>query len=73
MINPAKADIGKAVVYSPRHGREELGLITSFNDAVVFVRYGAEGDTWSRQVKATYRKDLFWPTKTNPIHDYKIL
>ncbi len=55
MINPTKADIGRVAVYKPRHGKEEAGIIESFNDSVVFVRY-----RYDKQTKATYRKDLFW-------------
>lgn len=36
----------------------EEGVITSFNDAVIFVRY--RGDNHS---KATSREDLEWTTK----------
>ena len=66
MIKPTKDDIGRSVIYIPNCDSyfsltietqdEEIGVITSFNDAVVFVRFGSE-----KQAKAIYRKDLFWP------------
>ena len=56
MIDPNAADIGRKVVYRDRTGwKVEEGVITSFNDTCVFVRYGA--DTGSR---ATRREDLDW-------------
>ncbi|KKL84629.1 hypothetical protein LCGC14_1962860 [marine sediment metagenome] len=71
MINPTKADIGRSVVYLPKHGEEEAGLITSFNQSVVFVRYRYDK---SEQTIATYRKDLVWASDFNtltPIHPLK--
>ena len=49
--------IGKRVVYTPLNSRgvQEEGVITSFNDIFIFVRY--DGDTHS---KATYPHDLEW-------------
>ena len=58
MIEPTTSDIGRAVVYTGNRypgGKLEQGVITSFNDHRVFVRYGA--DTHS---KATSRADLEW-------------
>jgi hypothetical protein len=58
MIEPIEADIGCAVIYTGNRypgGKLEEGVITSFNDHSVFVRYGA--DTHS---KATSRADLEW-------------
>ena len=58
MIEPTEHDIGRAVVYTGNRypgGKLEEGVITSFNDYRVFVRYGA--DTYS---KATSRADLEW-------------
>ncbi len=57
MINPVDKDIGRRVIYRPSHDpySNESGIITSFSDNLVFVRYGA--DTWS---KGTYRRDLHW-------------
>lgn len=64
MIDPTTNDIGRAVIYQGGHpdDREE-GIITSFNDACVFVRYGAK---WNSQ--ATSRCDLTWsfPTADQP-------
>lgn len=56
MISPDDRDIGRLVIYReiPGHIREQ-GVITSFNDGYVFVRYGS--DTHS---KATRREDLEW-------------
>jgi hypothetical protein len=58
MIEPGKEDIGRAVLYTGnRHpgGKPEDGIITSFNDHAVFVRYGAD-----KHSKATNRQDLEW-------------
>jgi hypothetical protein len=59
MIEPTEHDIGRAVVYTGNRrypgGQLEQGVITSFHDYAVFVRYGA--DTYS---KATSRADLEW-------------
>ena len=58
MIKPTQADIGRTVLYTGnryRGGKIEPGVITSFNEHAVFVRYGA--DTGS---KATSREDLEW-------------
>ena len=58
MIEPVKVDIGKAVIYiGNRHpgGELEEGVITSFNEHLVFVRYGS--DHYSQ---ATRRQDLEW-------------
>ncbi len=58
MINPTKADIGRSVLYVPKYGKPEMGVITSFDTSVVFVRYGSD-----EQAKATYKRDLFWSSK----------
>lgn len=57
MINPDLADIGRKVVYRPRfHGAvPEEGVITSFNETCVFVRYGADVHS-----KGADRRDLEW-------------
>jgi hypothetical protein len=58
MIEPTKDDVGRAVVYTGnRHpgGKLEQGIITSFHDHAVFVRYGADTNS-----KATSRADLEW-------------
>jgi len=62
MIEPTDADLGKHVIYKrdwmqPKDW--EHGVITSFNEKFVFVRYGT--GTIS---KATRREDLYWATKT---------
>ena len=57
MIDPTDADIGRAVLYrdAGQAYDGERGVITSFNQHYVFVRYGA-GDG----AKATSRSDLEW-------------
>jgi hypothetical protein len=56
MIKPKENDIGRKVVYRDRHGwKVQEGVITSFNDTNVFVRFG--DDTGS---KVTRRHDLDW-------------
>lgn len=60
MIEPTDRDIGRKVVYTGNRypgGQPEEGVITSFNDHAVFVRYGAEYGS-----KATSREDLEWMT-----------
>lgn len=61
MIDPTKDDIGRKVVYRDLGGRGKIeeGVITSFNDHYVFVRYG--GNTTSA---ATNRNDLEWSHRT---------
>jgi hypothetical protein len=54
MIDPKQTDVGRGVIYQGGHPDDrEAGVITSFNDHVVFVRYG-------RKVQATSREDLTW-------------
>ena len=53
MINPTKDDIGRKVIYHLNPAMFEVGVITSFNDKYVFVRYGADIHS-----KATRREDL---------------
>lgn len=64
MIDPGPSDLGRAVVYYPPWTDgwprqpappPEDGVITSFNQSYVFVRYN--GDSAS---KATRREDLQW-------------
>ena len=51
MIEPTEEDIGRKVIY---YGyEEEHGVITSFNDVTVFVRYGDDSHS-----KSTSREDL---------------
>lgn len=52
-LDEAAQAIGLGVVYTPRGGRIEDGIITSVNEHYVFVRYA--GDTGS---KATRPEDL---------------
>ena len=62
MINPKEKDIGRTVIFRPGHWSnsniEEKGIITSFNEVVVFVRYNS-----NKQPKATLRSDLTWEIK----------
>ena len=59
MIQLTQADVGRKAIYRERGdfpGRKvEEGVITSFNDSVVFVRYGASASS-----VATSRGDLEW-------------
>ena len=56
MIEPTEKDIGRKVIYTGNYGGpDEEGVITSFNDRVVFVRYGAKIHS-----EATNRSDLKW-------------
>ncbi|MDO8534108.1 MAG: hypothetical protein Q7S17_05125 [Xanthobacteraceae bacterium] len=58
MIDPTLADIGRLVVYTGNRypgGKLEEGVITSFSDTSVFVRYGADVHS-----KGTDRRDLEW-------------
>lgn len=59
MIEPTERDIGCGVVYRARHpgAAPEDGIITSFNDICVFVRYGSDAHS-----KGTKREDLEWTT-----------
>lgn len=54
-IDPTEADIGRQVIYHGHAGERESGVITSYNDSVVFVRYGT-GCTSA----ATDREQLAW-------------
>jgi hypothetical protein len=55
MVIPSQDDIGRAVVYMRGDPPFDEGVITSFNDHFVFVRYGKD---WHS--KATHRSDLQW-------------
>jgi hypothetical protein len=41
-----ESDLGRGVVYTPRTGPREDGVITSWNDKYIFVRY--DGDRVSK-------------------------
>lgn len=58
MINVTEEDIGRKVVYRIGKDNEETGVITSYNDYGVFVRYG--NNTGSQ---STHRADLEWEIK----------
>ena len=53
MIEVTDHDIGRAVIYRPLDNEPERGIITSFNERFVFVRYSDDS-----QSKATQRRDL---------------
>lgn len=56
MIDPTPADIGRAVVYRDRDlFLREDGVITSFTESYVLVRYGTDSTS-----RATRRRDLEW-------------
>jgi hypothetical protein len=64
MIEPTLDDIGRRVVYIGAKytgGRLDRGIITSFNEHLVFVRYGGKAGTTSA---GTCRKDLEWADGT---------
>lgn len=60
MIEPTESDVGRRVVYRPRFAGavSEEGVVTSFNERYVFVRYGTQSTS-----AATLREELEW---TNP-------
>ncbi len=58
-LNPTEADIGRQVIYHGWAGERESGVITSFNDSFVFVRYGM-GCTSA----ATAREQLSWAVQS---------
>jgi hypothetical protein len=67
MISPNPADIGRAVAYRGNSDTvPEIGIITSFDQFFVFVRYGAEPH--SRATKASH---LEWvgPASSASSHD----
>ncbi len=54
MIEPTEKDIGRKVIYQGGHPDDKQeGVITSYNDYCVFVRYGS-----SVISQATFRQDL---------------
>ena len=74
MIEPKQENISDAVVYVPTHAKGnrahpdcEYGVITSFNDRVVFVRYGKNTES-----QGTDRADLFWQDEKSHCDDYYI-
>jgi hypothetical protein len=56
MIDPQPGDEGRQVIYLRGFRRREPGVISSWNEEYVFVRYGI-GST----AAATKREDLEWP------------
>ena len=63
MIEPTEKDIGRAVVYDPGYPEAELqdGVITSYNEHTVFVRYANQHPGANGQ--GTNREDLHWLSK----------
>lgn len=59
MVDPRPGDEGKWVHYKAHDGHIENGRVSSWNDSVVFVRYG-RGDT----AAATDRSQLDWGYST---------
>ena len=59
MIEPTKDDIGRKVFYSDFKGDLEHGVISSFNDDYIFVKYEGRYNT-----QATSREDLSWSVET---------
>lgn len=55
MIDPTKDDIGRLVIYQVGTEFQEEGIVTSFNNFYVFVRFKGENHS-----KATLRYDLTW-------------
>lgn len=56
MIEPTKGDIGRWVVYLPNHPTDrEVGVISSFNEHLVFVRYTSKPNG-----EGTHRGNLEW-------------
>ena len=70
MIEPVSSDIGRSVIYKHSHhnGKMEVysvieqGVITSFNESYVFVRYDGHQHT-----QATRREDLQWVNGENKL------
>lgn len=57
-IQPSQSDIGRSVIYRGHAGEMEEGIITSFNDKYVFVRYRRQHPTAPGQ--ATSAEQLEW-------------
>lgn len=56
MIEPQEGDAGRSVIYTDPHKRvSERGIITSWNDTHIFVRYG-----YGSTSAATPRDRLEW-------------
>lgn len=60
MIEPTLKDIGREVIFRPIEASIQYGVITSFNDFCVFVKYGT-----SVTSQASFREDLFWIGEEN--------
>lgn len=59
MIDPKPEDVGRGVVYRDSFTRAPMpGVITSFNEHSVFVRY--QGQFVAATGQATLREDLEW-------------
>lgn len=58
VITPTEDDIGRKVIYTGNRkwdGPDEEGVVTSFNDHSIFVRYGSKAHS-----EGTRREDLIW-------------
>lgn len=55
MIDPRQGDEGRGVIYTAHDGHTERGVISSWSEHYVFVRYGL-GST----AAATLRDQLSW-------------
>ena len=40
LVDLKNSDVGRNVIYTAHHGEREEGVISSWNDHYVFVRYG---------------------------------
>lgn len=58
MINPTDKDIGRGVIYKSLDSKKYKGIIKSFNERFVFVRYTDQHPGSYGQ--ATFRNFLFW-------------
>ena len=55
MIEPKQSDIGRKVIYRVHSAEAVEGVITSFNEKYVFVRFGKEEES-----AVTTREQLEW-------------
>jgi len=64
MIDPTPDDIGRKVIYTPPGDypgkRSEEGVISSFNERYVFVRFGAAVSAGGSMGIGCERADLAW-------------
>ena len=62
MIDPQDGDEGRKVIYTGGAGEQETGIVSSWNDHAVFVRYQSNYSPfqYKLQPQATNREDLRW-------------